>query len=177
MSESEGESLPARLAAAVARLLVTAWVGGMWIIGYIVTPTLFASLDDRILAGHIAGRLFSAIACIGFVAAAYLLGFMAVRQKRAVLRNALFWVVVAMLVCVAAGSILQMEMAALKAGLESMDVMESAQRGRFAMLHGVSSVIYLVQSVLGVWVVSSGVFMRPYPPPTQCTQDSLHSID
>jgi hypothetical protein len=149
----KSEPLPIRLATAVAQLLVTAWVGGIWVIGYIVTPTLFTMLDSRILAGNIAGKLFSFIACIGSVAAIYLLGFMVARQRRVVLRSALFWVVVAMLVCVAVGYILQMEMAALKAGLGSMDVMESAQRGRFAMLHGVASVVYLVQSLLGVWVV------------------------
>jgi hypothetical protein len=157
MSEPRGrtkiDTLPIRLATAVAQLLVTAWIGGMWMIGYIVTPTLFAMLDDRMLAGHIAGKLFSVIACIGAAAATYLLGFMVARQGRAVLRSALFWVVAVMLVCVAAGAVLQMEMAALKVGLGSMDVMESAQRGRFAMLHGVASVVYLVQSLLGVWVV------------------------
>ena len=39
----------------------------------------------------------------------------------------------------------QMEMASLMTGLESMDVMESARRGQFAMLHGlhvVASAIY-----------------------------------
>jgi ABC-type transport system involved in multi-copper enzyme maturation permease subunit len=128
----------------------------MWMIGYIVTPTLFAMLDDRMLAGHIAGKLFSVIAYIGSIAAIYLLGFMVVRQRRAVLCSVLFWVVAVMLVCVAMGVILQMEMAALKAGLGSMDVMESAQRGRFAMLHGVASVVYLAQSLLGVWVVVCG---------------------
>ena len=147
-----GESLPARFAAAVSRLLVTAWVGGMWMIGYIVVPTLFAMLDDRMLAGHIAGRLFSVIACIGAVTAVYLLGFMAQRQRRAAFRNTVFWVVAAMLVCVVAGYVLQMEMAALKAGLGSMDVMESVQRGKFSVLHGISSVIYLVQSLLGAWL-------------------------
>jgi hypothetical protein len=149
-----------RFATAATSLLVTAWVGGMWMIGYIVTPTLFAMLDDRILAGHIAGRLFSIIAWIGFGTAVWLLGFMAVRQGRAVLRSALFWVVVAMLVCVTAGYVLQMEMAALKVEVGSMDVMESAQRGRFAMLHGVASGVYLVQSLLGVWVVVRGRSQR-----------------
>ncbi|MCL2161125.1 MAG: DUF4149 domain-containing protein [Betaproteobacteria bacterium] len=135
-------------------------------VGYIVTPTLFAMLDDRILAGQIAGRLFSVVAWIGFGTAVWLLGFMAVRLRRAVLRRVVFWVVVTMLICVVAGAILQMEMAALKAGLESMDVMESARRGQFSMLHGVASAIYLVQSLLGVWVVvgsrncSKGLAMR-----------------
>ena len=156
MFEAGGGSLPARFVGVVTRLLVTAWVGGMWMVGYIVTPTLFAMLDDRMLAGHIAGRLFSVVACIGVGTAVWLLGFMAVRWKRTVLRSVLFWVVAAMLACVAVGYTLQMEMAALKAGLESMDVMDSVQRGQFGMLHGVASVIYLVQSLMGGWVIVRG---------------------
>ncbi|MDR2689094.1 MAG: DUF4149 domain-containing protein [Azoarcus sp.] len=143
----------ASLAAVFARLLTTLWVGGMWSIGYIATPALFAMLDDRMLAGNIAGRLFTIIAWIGMGTAAYLLAFMAVRQGRAALRNKLFWGVVAMFACVAVGYFgLQAAMAALKAEASSMDVMESAMRERFAMLHGVSSVIYLVQSALGAWL-------------------------
>lgn len=142
------------VATVATRLLVTLWVGGMWAIGYMAVPALFAMLDDRMLAGNIAGRLFSFIAWIGIGTSIALLIFMTVRQGRAVLRHALFWVVVVMLACVLVGLGLQSEMAALKAGLGSMDVMESAMRGKFAMLHGVSSTIYLAQSLLGVWLVS-----------------------
>ncbi|MDR1855350.1 MAG: DUF4149 domain-containing protein, partial [Azoarcus sp.] len=60
----------------------------------------------------------------------------------------------ALLACVAIGYFgIQHEMAALKAGVASMDVMESAARERFTTLHVVSEVIYLVQSLLGVWLV------------------------
>ncbi|MDR2091847.1 MAG: DUF4149 domain-containing protein [Azoarcus sp.] len=145
--------LPARAAAALARVLVALWVGGMWTVGYIVVPVLFDTLGDRMLAGNIAGRFFSVMAWIGMGTAVYLLAFLAARQGRAVLRDRLSWVIVAMLVCVAVGYFgIQAGMAALKAGVGSMDIMESAARGRFALLHGVSSVIYLVQSVLGLWL-------------------------
>jgi hypothetical protein len=152
-------SSPMRAANALARLLVTLWVGGMWTVGYIATPALFGMLDDRMLAGNIAGRLFTVIAWIGMGTAVYLFVLMVARQGRAavssLLCDKLFWVVAAMFACVAVGYFgLQAEMAALKAGLGSMDVMESAMRDRFAMLHGVSSAIYLVQSVLGAWLAA-----------------------
>ena len=47
------------------QLLATVWCGSLWTIGYIVAPTLFAMLEDRQLAGSIAGRLFHAEAWIG----------------------------------------------------------------------------------------------------------------
>jgi uncharacterized membrane protein len=147
--------MPARAAGVLAQALVTLWVGGMWTIGYIVAPALFDMLDDRMLAGNIAGRLFTVIAWIGMGTAVYLLGFMTAKQGKAVLRRGLFWIAAAMLVCVAVGYFgIQAEMAALKAGVGSMDVMDSAARERFALLHGVSSVIYLAQSALGLWLVA-----------------------
>jgi len=152
MSE-RAASLPARAAGALARVLVALWAGGMWTVGYIAAPALFAMLDDRMLAGNIAGRLFTVIAWTGMGTAVYLLAFMAVRRGRAILRDKLFWVVVAMLACVAVGYLgIQAEMAALKAGVGSLDVMESAAREKFAMLHGVSSAVYLVQSMLAAWL-------------------------
>ncbi|HEX7634207.1 MAG TPA: DUF4149 domain-containing protein, partial [Noviherbaspirillum sp.] len=42
-----------------ARLLIaTLWVGSLWTVGYLVAPTLFATLSDRALAGMIAGSIF-----------------------------------------------------------------------------------------------------------------------
>jgi hypothetical protein len=143
-----------RFGETVALILVTLWVGGMWAIGYLATPTLFAMLPDRMQAGAIAGQLFAVIAWIGMGVSIYLLAFMAAREQRAVLRQRLFWVVVAMLACVAVGYFgVQAIMAGLKAGVGSMEVMDSELRDQFAMLHGVASVIYLAQSVLGVWLV------------------------
>ncbi|MDR2260751.1 MAG: DUF4149 domain-containing protein [Azoarcus sp.] len=154
MSDEIAVSLLARVAGAFARLLVVLWVGGMWTVGYIAAPVLFDMLDDRMLAGNIAGRLFTFIAWIGMGAALYLLVFMSARRGRAVLRDRLFRVTAVMLACVAVGYFgIQAEMAALKAGVGAMDVMESAVRERFAVLHGMSSAIYLAQSVLGAWLV------------------------
>ena len=147
-------SLPARAAGALARVLVALWVGGMWTVGYIAAPVLFGMLDDRMLAGNVAGRLFTYIAWIGMGVAGYLLVFVAVRQGRAALRDGVFRVTLVMLVLVAAGYFgIQAEMVALKVGVGSMDVMESAARARFAALHAVSSVVYLAQSALGAWLV------------------------
>ena len=49
------------------RILLTAWVGGLWAIGYIAAPTLFATLDDRAMAGMLAGEMFHIINWLGLV--------------------------------------------------------------------------------------------------------------
>jgi len=44
-------------------------------------------------------------------------------------------------------------MAQLKAAALPREVMESVMRDRFVAWHGISSILYLVQSLLGLWLV------------------------
>lgn len=143
-----------RLSEHLLVVLVTLWVGAMWSIGYIVAPTLFAMIDARALAGAVAGRLFMLVAWIGLASAAYVLVFKLVRERWRALRTGLFWVVVVMLSMTLASQFgIQPLMAQLKADAWPREVMDSILRNRFATWHGVSSVLYLVQSVLGLVLV------------------------
>ena len=128
------------------RVLLTLWVGGLWSIGYIVAPALFANLEDRALAGSLAGVLFHIIALVGLACGALLLLF---NQMRASGRRA-NWralVLIAMLVLVAVG---EFGLAPLIAELRSGGLVDSA---RFAQLHGVAALVYLATSVLGLLLV------------------------
>lgn len=135
------------------RLLVAVlWVGSLWTVGYIVAPTLFATLEDRALAGSIAGRLFRVEAWVSLVCAAILVLLM-LRDKAAQpnLRACLI-LAGAMLACTLIGYFgLQPFMAALREGPGGLA--SDAARAKFGMLHGASSAIYLVQSALGAWLV------------------------
>lgn len=86
-----------RLAESLYSLAITLWVGGLWAIGFIVAPSLFASLKDRALAGELAGNLFGLIAWVGFACAVWLLAYLVVRRGRAALGSGVFWLVAAML--------------------------------------------------------------------------------
>lgn len=143
-----------RLADALYFVTLTLWVGGLWVIGYLVAPTLFATLADRQLAGMLAGKLFALIGWVGLGCAAYLLVLMLLRAGSAVLKRSAFWLVLAMLLLTAASLFgIQPLLAQLKADALPREVMESVLRDRFATWHGVSSILYLLQSVLGVLVV------------------------
>jgi hypothetical protein len=48
---------------------------------------------------------------------------------------------------------IQPVMTGLKAQALPLDVMHSAFADRFKMLHGISSMLYLIQSVLGIFLV------------------------
>jgi Domain of unknown function (DUF4149) len=49
----------------VARVLAGLWTGSLWTICGVVAPTLFATLEDRRLAGDLAGRFFELAAWLG----------------------------------------------------------------------------------------------------------------
>ncbi len=143
-----------KLSEALYLAVVTLWVGGMWAIGYIVAPVLFASLGDRQLAGLVAGRLFALLGWIGLGSAVYLLAFLVLRNGSQVFGRAVFWLVMVMAALTAASQFgIQPLMAQLKADALPREVMESVLRDRFAAWHGISSILYLVQSLLGLLLV------------------------
>jgi len=143
-----------RLSEALYFAAITLWVGGMWAIGYLAAPVLFASLGDRQLAGMVAGKLFALIGWIGLASAAYLVVFLIVRRGGQVFRSAVFWLVLLMALLVSASQFgIQPLMAQLKAAALPREVMESVMRDRFATWHGISSILYLLQSLLGLWLV------------------------
>jgi Domain of unknown function (DUF4149) len=146
----------------IFRLLIVVWVGSLLTTGYAAAPTLFAMLD-RIAAGAVAAKLFRieafvAVFC-GILSLA--LGNLLVRRGADAYRP-LRWYIVSMLVCVLVGYFaLQPFMEALRtAALDAgVDVGHSVYAARFGLLHGMSSVFYLVESVLGlvlVWKLPGG---------------------
>ncbi|MEJ2767634.1 DUF4149 domain-containing protein [Mycetohabitans sp. B46] len=138
------------------RLFAMLWVGSLVSIGYLAAPTLFASLD-RASAGMVAASLFHTQAVIGMGAGIVLLGFAHAFVKRGDRAyRAARWVIIVMLACVLVGYFaLQPFMNALRVAAQQAetDVGHSAYAARFGALHVASSVIYLVQSLLGLVLV------------------------
>lgn len=143
-----------RLSEALYLIAITLWVGGMWAIGYLAAPVLFASLGDRQLAGMVAGKLFALIGWVGLGSAAYLLIFLLFRRGGQFFKSGVFWLAILMALLTAASLFgIQPLMAQLKADALPREVMESVLRDRFATWHGISSILYLAQSLLGLWLV------------------------
>jgi hypothetical protein len=138
----------------LASLLITAWAGSLWAVGYLAVPVLFYAQPDKQMAGMLAGQMFSLVAYLGMVCGAYLLLYRYFKYGRIALRQNLFWVLSAMLLftlVIQCG--IQPVMTDLKAQALPLDVMHSAFADRFKMLHGVSSIIYLIESLLGIYLV------------------------
>ncbi len=138
----------------LAILMASAWVGGMWAIGYIAAPVLFLSLPDKALAGMLAGKLFAVMGYMGLVCAVYLLVYDYLKWGRKKFARGVFWVILMMLVILLLGQFgIQPILGDLKQQALPNYVMESAYAGQFRMWHGVSSLMYLAQSLAGAWLL------------------------
>jgi hypothetical protein len=142
------------LADNLSLIAITLWVGGLWAIGYIAAPVLFAALSDKMLAGMLAGRMFTVIAYVGIVCGAYLVLYRPARFGAVAFKQGMFWASAAMLLLTVIGHFgIQPILEALKAQALPRDVMQTVLKNRFATWHGISSGLYLLQSLLGLLLV------------------------
>lgn len=137
------------------RILLTIWIGGMWAIGYIVAPTLFSFIDDRILAGTIAGRLFFIMSIVGIFCSIILIVGQVMQFGKDAFSKMHWqsWVLIIMLIIILIGQfVLQPMMSEMReAGL----VGETAKN--FGRLHGVSSILFLINSLGGLVLIVFGL--------------------
>ena len=133
------------------------WVGGFITVGFLVVPVLFSAIGDRQIAGMIAADLFklSAYICVGAC------GFLMVMANHLVKTGnhsyrLVRWILLLMLVCgvLAAFIIIPwmngIRFQALQMGLS---VRETTSATLFSSLHQLSSVIFMIQSILGIGLV------------------------
>lgn len=132
---------------ATERILLTLWVGALWVAGFIVAPLLFAELDDRALAGSLAGSLFTVTSYLGLCCGGLLLIFNGLNGR------AINWravIIVSMLLLVVIG---QFVITPMVVELRAQGLTDSA---RFGQMHGAASVLFIITSVLGLILVAAG---------------------
>ena len=139
--------MKAKLIPALERILVTLWVGSLWMVGFVVAPLLFTELHDRALAGSTAGTLFTVTSYIGLAAGSVLLLLNTAVRKRI---NWRALVLLGMLCLIVIGQFVITPMVA------DLRVQGLTDTPRFGQLHGVASVLFLLTSVLGLVLVAAG---------------------
>ena len=122
----------------IATIALVLWAGATWTAGYIFAPILFHAYG-REQAGEIAGRLFHAVNLIGLFAAMLILLDYRVRFSKTLQHQSGLWVLLLVLFSVIVQYI------GLTPMMESAKI--SGDIARFGLLHGVSQVVYLLQSV------------------------------
>lgn len=145
-----------QLSSKFAQITITLWVGGLWAVG-VTAYVLFTNLQDNTqLAGLLAGKLFTLVSYVGLFSGFYLLIQRLMSYGTPALKQGYFWAVLVMLLLVAFGHFgIQPILAQLKAQalLGGGDVMQSVFANRFKTWHGVASVAYVMECLLGFVVV------------------------
>lgn len=133
------------------KILLTIWVGGMWAIGYIVAPVLFQMLDKPV-AGNVAGQLFTIMSYIGlFSSIALIINILANQGFN--LRHWQLLTLIGMLVLIVIG---QFVLHPMMAELKAVGISEE-NASQFGRLHGIASVLFLMNSLAGLALVVSGL--------------------
>ncbi len=127
------------------RLLLSLWAGGLVTIGAVVAPTLFATLDDRHLAGQIAASLFR-VATFGSILIGLLLLLLEGRLQVARPSGRRLIGRVAPVLLLAASEWL------VRPLLEAARAAGGAGSAAFAAWHGLSTLLYLAATA---WVVAT----------------------
>lgn len=154
-----GPSFLPAVVPAIERITLTLWVGGLWTMGLVLAPVLFASFP-RVYAGDIAGRLFTAMSFLGMALGLILLAFATARCRARVWRDWRALVLLTMLLITLAGEfVLAQRMRTIRQAA-AYHTQESPLRSEFNMLHGMSNGLYLVTAVLGLVLVVGGVRPR-----------------
>jgi hypothetical protein len=134
-------------------IVITLWVGALWMTG-LSAYLLFDTLQDKQLAGRLAGKLFLVVSYIGIGSAFYLLIQRLIEFGTSALKQSYFWAAFAMLLLVLAGHFgIQPLLAQLKTAAMPNDVMHSVFASRFSTWHGVASVAYVVECLLSLVLV------------------------
>jgi uncharacterized membrane protein YozB (DUF420 family) len=132
-----------RIYPVVDRILLTLWIGGLWVVGFAVTPTLFAELPDTATAGSVAGSLFTVMSRIGLLCASVLL-LLGWLQRTCHARRWQLLVIAIMMVLIVLGEYVLAPM------ISELRMSGQVASPRFGQLHGLASGIYLANCALGL---------------------------
>ena len=137
----------------VSSIIIALWIGGIWAIGFAVF-VLFGELPDHVLAGKIASVLFRDLNYFGLLSGSFLLLMYLAKLGGMAFKRGVFWCILLLWLLVIAS---QFGIAPIMENMQHSawphNVMNSLFADRFRMWHGISSVAYLIQGLLGLVIV------------------------
>ena len=135
------------------KLLIALWVGSLWWM-IVVANVIFEKVPTSYLAGLIAGQLFEYLSYFSLVVLTFVMFRLFKGEGWRVVKNSLFWISLLILF------IVLMNLFGIKPFLEALkiqalpkEVMESIFADRFSLWHGISSIAYLIHSLLATFLM------------------------
>jgi len=131
-------------------IIASLWVGGMWSM-FMVTTVLFNKIPSAYIAGNLAGDMFQFLNYFGFGAGLFILFIQFKSVGIGFLKSSVLWVTLIMLILIMINYFgIQPIIEAIKVEALPKEVMESVFADRFSTWHGIASIGYLIQCLLGL---------------------------
>lgn len=135
-------------------MLAGIWLGIILGVGYLVAPTLFMSMADKQAAGQVAGEIFKHTAILTIVVTTLLLILANLFVKRGLEKyRSIRWILLLIIACALIGvGLIQPWMSQLKDSAQAAgtSVMLSEHAPLFGSLHGASSILFMLEALLGL---------------------------
>jgi len=130
------------------KLFLSIWAGSLWWM-IIVAKVLFDKIPTAFLAGVVAGQLFHYLSYFSMGMSVLIFFHLFKYHGLSAIKSSQFWLIlfIAMIVLINFFGI-QPTLEALKINAQPKEVMESIFADRFAMWHGISSISFLIQTIL-----------------------------
>jgi len=130
------------------KLFLPIWAGSLWWM-IIVAKVLFDKIPTAFLAGVVAGQLFHYLSYFSIGMSVLIFFHLFKYHGWSAIKSSQFWLIlfIAMIVLINFFGI-QPTLEALKINAQPKEVMESIFADRFAMWHGISSISFLIQTIL-----------------------------
>lgn len=130
----------------------------MWAIGFIAVVVLFKNLEDRKLAGELAGHMFTAINLVGIFCTVSIILMLLVQYGGALLKNWRVWLLLACLLIITTSQfVIRPNMEALKSSRNQNQITEVEFQNQFQPYHKLSSTLYTVTCLMGLALLVSGL--------------------
>ena len=135
------------------KLLIALWVGSLWWM-IVVANVIFEKVPTSYLAGLIAGQLFEYLSYFSLVVLTFVMFRLFKGEGWRVVKNSLFWISLFILFIVLINLFgIKPFLEALKIQALPKEVMESIFADRFSLWHGISSIAYLIHSLLATFLM------------------------
>ena len=135
------------------KLLIALWVGSLWWM-IVVANVIFDKVPTSYLAGLIAGQLFECLSYFSLGVLTFVMFRLFKGEGWRVVKNSLFWISLFILFIVLINLFgIKPFLEALKIQALPKEVMESIFADRFSLWHGISSIAYLIHSLLAIFLM------------------------
>ncbi len=130
------------------KLFLPIWAGSLWWM-IIVAKVLFDKIPSAFLAGIVAGQLFHYLSYFSLGMSVLIFLHLFKYHGWSSVKSSQFWLILLIAAIVLINFFgIQPTLEALKIDAQPKEVMESIFADRFAMWHGISSISFLVQTLL-----------------------------